>query len=66
MKIVPVWAVELTRTLFHVFALSWGVFSLLEFFMTGFVSNYFNVHWLLIVAVVLGVCLLFPSLSRRV
>lgn len=45
---------ELFTTLFYIASISWIVFSLAELLFTGFVSNYFNVHWLLLGALVSG------------
>lgn len=45
---------ELFMTLFYVTSISWILFSMIELVLTGFVSNYFNVHWLLLGAMVFG------------
>jgi len=42
---------EILSTVFRILAVSWFIFSFLEFYWTGFVSNYFNVHLLLISAI---------------
>jgi len=47
------------KTLFFLFSTSWIIFSFFEILWTGFVSNFFNVHIFLLLAISMGIALTF-------
>lgn len=51
--------VSVFHTLFHMLFTSWIVFFVIELKYKGFVSNYFNVHLLLIMSGVLAIVFIF-------